>query len=345
MSGTPHTSVPRSRSRKIILPPLVRGPKFLGQRKAAFLELRAKRSHFLELCSVLDGPRITITNHLDQDPCPSLVFEFIPRNQPSIDLAQQDLKKVLFNRDYIAGCDCTSDCRAGAGEPCACIADKLWHFEDGTESVKFAYDDKGRVLDRILDETLPIYECTEVCGCGTECPNKVVMRGRQLPLEIFKTTAKGWGVRCTVAIPRGTFVACYRGELLDAQGAERRGRDYDIVGQTYLFDLDEWNLDLEAQNIPMLTIDAYKKGDISRFFNHSCSPNLKSLPVTNGVPQEYEVAFFATSNIRAREELCFDYDPQWLQKKLRAEQAGKLFEPLARCFCSAASCRQWIFCK
>lgn len=335
----------RSRPKKEILSPLVRSTTVSQERKKVFTELRSRRNHFLKLCRVLEGPQITITNHLDQDPCPSLVFEFIPQNQPSGDLARQDLKKVLFNRDYVAGCECLMDCSLDIGHSCSCIVDKLWHFEDGVEAVTFAYDEQGRVIDRILEETLPIYECTEVCACSMQCPNKVVMRGRQLPLEIFKTTAKGWGVRCTVAISRGTFVACYRGELLDPQGAERRGRNYDVVGQTYLFDLDEWNLDLEAQNIPMLTIDAYKKGDISRFFNHSCSPNLKSLPVTNGVPQEYEVAFFATTNIRAREELCFDYDPQWSQKRAEAAVTGKPFEPLAQCFCASPSCRQWIFCK
>lgn len=334
-----------SNTRLSILPPLVRGPRLAGQRKHVLSELRKSRQAFLASLRVLGGPQIDITNTVDHEPCPETSFEFIPNYHVSDDLRKQGLNNVLFNRDYIAGCDCQSSCKNYGYPTCSCVSDKTWHFEDGEEQVLFAYDDRGLVLDRILEDTLPIYECTEKCGCDMQCPNKVVMRGRQLTLEVFKTQEKGWGVRSPDGIPKGTFISCYRGELLDPAGAERKGKDYDELGQTYLFDLDEWNVDLEEQNIPMLTIDACRKGDISRFFNHSCKPNIKSLPVTHGVPQEYEVAFFSTRNIRPREELCFDYDPKWSQKRDAAREESRTFEPLGQCHCGVKECRGWMFCR
>lgn len=333
------------KSDSLILRPLVRGPRLAGQRKQVLADLRSSRRAFIQALGALGGPQITVSNHLDQEARPSAVFQFIPANEPSDELKAQGLSNVFFNRDYIAGCDCKTSCGARSGSTCLCISDKVWHFEDGDEPVTFAYTKNGLVIDQILELTLPIYECSEKCGCGIDCVNKTVMRGRTLELEVFKTSEKGWGVRCLVGIPKGTFVSCYRGELLDPTGSERRGRECDRLGETYLFDLDEWEVDLEAQKIPMLTIDAQHKGDISRFYNHSCKPNLKSLPVSNGTPQEYEVAFFSTRAIRPREELCFDYDPQWMQKKEKASQSGGKFESFGRCSCSESECRGWMFAR
>ena len=44
--------------------------------------------------------------------------------------------------------------------------------------------------------------------------NRVVARGVRLPLEVFKTEHKGWGVRCVVDIPVGSFVCDYAGLIL-----------------------------------------------------------------------------------------------------------------------------------
>ncbi len=46
---------------------------------------------------------------------------------------------------------------------------------------------------KILESKLPIYECHAECGCGIDCPNRVVERGRQVPLQIFRTESRGWG--------------------------------------------------------------------------------------------------------------------------------------------------------
>lgn len=40
-------------------------------------------------------------------------------------------------------------------------------------------------------------------------------------LEVFKTTEKGWGVRCLNDIPSGAFICVYAGSILtDEEGDE-----------------------------------------------------------------------------------------------------------------------------
>ncbi|GLC36686.1 hypothetical protein PLESTM_000489500 [Pleodorina starrii] len=83
---------------------------------------------------------------------------------------------------------------------------------------------------------------TDPCGvheCGVTCTsakcrlNKQLTNGVVLPLEVFMTPAKGWGVRCRELIPAGSFVCAYVGQLITDHMAEgRKGVDH------YLFDLD-----------------------------------------------------------------------------------------------------------
>ena len=312
------------------LPPLNRGPRLAAQRRAVFNDIQKRRTEFVKSLAVLGGPQITVENTLDQSPCPDYEFEFVAQNVPI-----EGVK--LHDKEFISGCEC-QDCSSGS---CGCLKDKMWHDND---PVEFAYDKKGHLLERILDEKLTIYECNSTCDCSDQCPNKMVMRGRTIMMEVFKTEDKGWAVRSPEVIPKGAFVTCYRGELLDSQTAELRGKTYDELGQTYLFDLDGFADDLEVQQLPMLTIDAYKKGDISRFFNHSCDPNLRSFAVSHGIAQEYDVAFFATRTIKAGEELCFDYDPGWSEKEAE-NLLNNVRDPVGKCQCNASNCRGWIFHK
>ena len=57
----------------------------------------------------------------------------------------------------------------------------------------------------------------------------------------------------------------YVGEILTSEDAETRGKKYDKMGQTYLFDLDYNEDDC------LYTIDAYRFGNVAHFINHSVS--------------------------------------------------------------------------
>jgi hypothetical protein len=65
----------------------------------------------------------------------------------------------------------------------------------------------------------------------------VVSRGVHLPLQVFYTETKGWGVRCEVDIPIGTFICCYVGRVItNTEAEDRRNAD------SYLFDLNHFEL-------------------------------------------------------------------------------------------------------
>lgn len=82
-------------------------------------------------------------------------------------------------------------------------------------------------------------------------------------------------------------------------------------------------------------IDAKWCGNVGRFLNHSCDPNLEKVNVfvdshDARVPR---VAFFANSLIKAGTELCYDYGyfTGYVEGKHRT------------CLCGAANCRKEMY--
>ncbi|KAJ7850471.1 hypothetical protein B0H13DRAFT_1644489, partial [Mycena leptocephala] len=56
-----------------------------------------------------------------------------------------------------------------------------------------------------------IIECNDNCACPTSCFNRVAQRPRRIPIEIFKTEKRGWGVRTSNALVRGQVLGLYTG--------------------------------------------------------------------------------------------------------------------------------------
>src|SRR5690606_39305295 len=74
---------------------------------------------------------------------------------------------------------------------CACAAA---YYADATE---LPYDADGRLTQTFEDGVYThqaVYECGPQCKCGDECPLRVVTKGRKLPLDVFKTKNRGWGM-------------------------------------------------------------------------------------------------------------------------------------------------------
>ncbi|KAK1399698.1 hypothetical protein POM88_009561 [Heracleum sosnowskyi] len=148
----------------------------------------------------------------------------------------------------------------------------------------------------ILRQKTIIYECGPSCKCPSSCHNRVSQLGLKFQLEVFKTESVGWGLRSRDFIPSGSFICEYVGELLDdMQAEERSGCD------EYLFNLggaDEY------------TIDAGIYGNVGRFLNHSCSPNLYAQNVLYDHTDKRmpHVMLFATMDIPPLQELTFDYN-------------------------------------
>ena len=157
-------------------------------------------------------------------------------------------------RSSLETCDCSEDCLTNSSQ-CCCTTEL---------TAMPGYFRNGRMKG---NHRMPIAECWTSCKCGPHCSNRVVQRGRWVPLCIFRTENRGWGVKSVAHIPKGTFLAAYVGEVISDDEAEERGRDNSAQGLTYLFDLDYWS-DLGTS---VFTVDATHCGNVSRFFNHSVS--------------------------------------------------------------------------
>ncbi|XP_048741043.2 histone-lysine N-methyltransferase SUV39H2-like isoform X2 [Ostrea edulis] len=196
---------------------------------------------------------------------------------------------ITIPDDPIVGCEC-EDCHSSQKTCCPAQCGSM-----------FAYYKKKRL--KVMRGT-PIYECNRRCQCGVECPNRVVQQGRKFKVCLFRTAnGRGWGVKTLQKIKEGSFVVEYVGEVITDKEAERRGRQYDAVGRTYLFDLD-----YNPGDCPF-TVDAGYYGNVSHFINHSCDPNLEVFAVWINTldPRLPRIALFSKRDIEKGEELTFDY--------------------------------------
>ena len=218
-----------------------------------------------------------------------------------------------------------------------------------------------------------IFECSKYCSCNKDlCPyhlldweklrmvtekDLIVTRYR----KFFKGTHEGivmWGLETTKKIPNTTLVIEYLGEVVTKDEADLRGKYYDKIGKNYLFDLTmAVEYKGESKSGPIFCIDNYMKcrkkeekdalvkdfplcidgfyyGNLSRFINHSCNPNLQvlSIHVENREILLPRVVLFSQREIQAGEELTFDYNcyPLSTDKELK-------------CACGDKSCRGVIY--
>ncbi|ETN58496.1 hypothetical protein AND_009901 [Anopheles darlingi] len=199
-------------------------------------------------------------------------------------------------------CSCTDDC-SSEGANCVC-SERGWYNADGRLVDDFNYHHPPEIV-----------ECGDACDCNRlVCRNRVVQRGLLVPLQIFHSAGKGWSVRTLVRIAKGSFLVEYVGELLTDEAADRRPDD------SYIFDLGAG-----------YCMDASAYGNVSRFFNHSCKPNVSPVRVfyEHQDTRFPKVAMFACRDIEPQEEICFDYGDKFWMVKNRT----------VCCQCNASECR------
>ncbi|KAF9081255.1 hypothetical protein BGX23_001076 [Mortierella sp. AD031] len=173
-----------------------------------------------------------------------------------------------------------------------------------SETGRIPYDGNGRLKKNV---GRMLWECSPLCKCDFV---NYSQRPRRLGLTIKRFPAKGWGVALSqqAPIPAQVFVTTYAGQLITIQEAERREeRDRGSGRLNYIFDLDY----TDSEGKVKYAIDASRFGNESRFFNHSCDPNLSVKMMTSPEMEHKDgvmtLSFWANRRIVPGEELTFDY--------------------------------------
>ncbi|XP_058380639.1 histone-lysine N-methyltransferase EHMT1 isoform X8 [Diceros bicornis minor] len=253
---------------------------------------------------------IPCVNAVDSEPCPSN-YKYVSQNCVT---SPMNIDRNITHLQY---CVCIDDC-SSSNCMCGQLSMRCW-YDKVSPASGWCTGADGRLLPEFnMAEPPLLFECNHACSCWRNCRNRVVQNGLRARLQLYRTQNMGWGVRSLQDIPLGTFVCEYVGELISDSEADVREED------SYLFDLD--NKDGEVY-----CIDARFYGNVSRFINHHCEPNL--VPVRVFMSHQDlrfpRIAFFSTRLIQAGEQLGFDYGERFWDIK------GKLFS----CRCGSPKCR------
>ncbi|GAB4836177.1 hypothetical protein Ancab_001090 [Ancistrocladus abbreviatus] len=277
-----------------------------------------------DLTSGGESVPVSLVNDFDDEKGPSY-FTYFPtvRYGKAFNLTQPSF-----------GCNCRKECSAGDLN-CSCIR------KNGGD---FPYTSSGVLVSR---KPL-IFECGSSCPCIPSCKNRVSQGGLKVRLEVFKTKDRGWGLRSWDPIRAGTFICEYAGEVLDKakyDADEAENNEY-IFDTSRAFDSSfKWNYDpelieeegpvdsSEAYDIPSpLVISAKDVGNVARFMNHSCSPNVFWQPILyeHNADSYPHIAFFAMRHIPPMTELTYDYGLSQLEHRRK------------QCLCGSPKCKGYF---
>ncbi|KAK6942102.1 SET domain [Dillenia turbinata] len=266
-----------------------------------------------DLTSGAESLPVSLVNDVDDEKGPAY-FLYVPAPKYS---KPMELGKVS------ARCACKGGCHSGDPN-CQCIQKNGGHL---------AYVPNGV----LADWNSVVHECGPSCACPTNCRNRVSQAGLRVHLEVFKTKDKGWGLRSWDPIRAGAFICVYAGEVIDLSKLECESG----IEDNYLFDSTRIFKPLEIMQgdsdgdpkIPVpLVITSKNCGNVARFMNHGCSPNVFWRPVLseNNNEQQLHVAFYAARHIPPMVELTYDYGI------VRSPDADKRRK---RCLCGSVKCR------
>ncbi|KAK3022571.1 hypothetical protein RJ639_047549 [Escallonia herrerae] len=276
-----------------------------------------------DLTSGAESIPVSLVNEVDDEKGPAY-FTYFPglKYSKSFKLLQPSL-----------GCNCHKACLPGDLN-CSCIR------QNGGD---FPYTANGVLVSR----TPLVHECGPTCPCFPNCKNRVSQTGLKLRMEVFKTTSRGWGLRSWDPIRAGSFICEFAGEVIESLNGNEEEND------EYVFDTNrrynssfKWNYEpklldkettdesTEEYKIPSrLVISAKTVGNVARFLNHSCCPNVFWQPVIYEHNNEsfLHIAFFAIKHIPPMTELTYDYGIT------QSETQGK-----KKCLCASSKCRGYF---
>ncbi|KAF1748370.1 hypothetical protein GCK72_024837 [Caenorhabditis remanei] len=140
--------------------------------------------------------------------------------------------------------------------------------------------------------------------CKKSCKNQNFRQNRYCHFTIVDAGDMGKGVIAIRDIPEGSFICAYTGEIITQKVHEQRVKEYAEAGQEhdYMFQAGAYY------------IDPLKIGNVAKYVNHSCSPNMVAMRwKIDGMDRRFRaIGYFAEEFIKAGTPLTvnyqFDYD-------------------------------------
>ncbi|CAN0870201.1 Histone-lysine N-methyltransferase, H3 lysine-9 specific SUVH4 [Linum grandiflorum] len=285
----------------------------------------------------LEDVPIPATNLVDDPPVPPTGFTYLKTNK---------IAKSVKLPKTTAGCNCEGTCV----DPRTCACAKL----NGSD-FPYVHRDGGR----LIEAKDVVFECGPSCGCGLSCVNRASQRGLRYRLEVFRSPKKGWGVRSWDFIYAGSPVCEYVGVLKKTEDVDS------LTGNDYIFEIDclqtmrglggrerrsrDASLpdiksiaseESKSDSIPEFCIDAGPSGNVARFINHSCSPNLfvQCVLSSHRDLRLARVVLFAADNIPPLQELTYDYG--YALDSVTGPD-GKIKR--VPCYCGGSDCRKRLY--
>eukprot|EP00638_Chattonella_subsalsa_P001839 CAMPEP_0117762942 /NCGR_PEP_ID=MMETSP0947-20121206/18297_1 /TAXON_ID=44440 /ORGANISM="Chattonella subsalsa, Strain CCMP2191" /LENGTH=485 /DNA_ID=CAMNT_0005584463 /DNA_START=164 /DNA_END=1623 /DNA_ORIENTATION=+ len=164
----------------------------------------------------------------------------------------------------------------------------------------FLYNDAGQKASAHK----VIKECNFHCTCAYyqgKCTNRRMQYGCIEGLEVFNTQSKSPHNKDD---SKKYFLFEYAGEYVKEEELDRR-RSQETVGAPFRMQF-QFSVGKDKKD---MYIDGTRFGNVSRFLNHSCDPNVKVHEIlADHHDSTYpRVGFFAAREIEAGEELCWAY--------------------------------------
>lgn len=272
-----------------------------------------------DLTSGAETQPVTLVNDVDSEKGPSH-FTYVPTLKYT---------KPFLTSKPSPGCHCLGGCQPGDTScPCNQKNDGLIPYS---------------AIGVLLSGKSLIHECGETCACPPNCRSRMTQAGVKAHLEVFKTKNRGWGLRSWDPIRAGGFICEYAGDVVKEFTADDFGNGNNA---NYIFDATRYYEPLEAvrddstgfekAHFP-LYISAKHNGNVARFMNHSCSPNVIWQPVVreSNSGLYVHIAFFALRHIPPMQELVYDYGI------VPSEKGGDKWKK--KCLCGSAKCRGYFY--